>query len=67
MVLAQQEANRLFLKSDTKSKDHTFRTLSALDCGVSPNGCRKKVLSFNAHLSDGVIKVGWLSKALHGD
>lgn len=68
MVSAQQEANILFLKSDTDRKatpwEHPVHCTT-----VYPQMASAKVLLliFNAYLSDKGIKTGWLSKTLHGD
>lgn len=68
MVSSQQEANSLFIKSDTDRK--ATPSGHPVHCTVVyPQMASAKVhlLNLNAHLFDEVIQVGWLSKALHGD
>lgn len=68
MVAAQQEANSLFLKSDTDRKatpwEHPVHCTVAYPRMAS---VEVRLLIFDAHLSDKGIKTGWLSKTSHGD
>lgn len=68
MVSAQQEAKSLFLKSDTDRK--ATPSEQPVHCTiVDPLKAPAKdlSLSFNAHVFEEDVKMGWLSKALHGD